>query len=259
MSISNDVILNTYLPFNIPIPCNSWNVHPIKLKDWNDVQEIILMLQIDKNIMGNIEYIQMSNLDFFLMVFGAEENLMIRFERLLRLVLNIQDDESFAIDDKHRIIVGIIDDINGDKIKLSSNTKRYITDNDFDKIRRAILYQNILEYDDRDINPDVKRAYEEYIRLKNKNGKVVPLEHKILCVQLKTGMSKEAIGDLTVRNFLQLFDLIVAESEYNTLMLARMNGAKVDSFEHWALKERKDKYAEAFCDANQFKDKIQNA
>ena len=120
------------------------------------------------------------------------------------------------------------------------------------------MYQNVLDYTDRYIDPDVRRAVNEYYRLKNKDAKIVPLEHKITCVQLKTGMTKGAIGDLTIRNFYQLFDTLVDESDYIAAKTAEFNGVQFKSpIEHWAYKARKDRYAEAFSDADAFVDKIQ--
>ena len=143
---------------------------------------------------------------------------------------------------------------------LDDNTALTISADDFDEIRRIILYQNILDYTDRYIDPDVRKTVDDYYRLKNKDSKNVPLEHKMICVQSKTGMSIESIGKLTIRNFLQLFSIIVEESEYTALKLAECNGIKFKTpIEHWAYKARKDKYSEAFCDADSFINEVQSA
>jgi hypothetical protein len=72
-------------------------------------------------------------------------------------------------------------------------------------------------------------------------------------------MTRKAIGDLTMRNFYQLFDILVDESDYIAAKTAEFNGVQFKSpIEHWAYKARKDKYAEAFSDADAFVDKIQS-
>ena len=155
-------------------------------------------------------------------------------------------------------ILPIMNEVYGINI-FDERTAIKITAEDFDEIIRIILYQNVLDYTDRYIDPDVRRAVNEYYRLKNKDAKIVPLEHKITCVQLKTGMTKGAIGDLTIRNFYQLFDTLVDESDYIAAKTAEFNGVQFKSpIEHWAYKARKDRYAEAFSDADAFVDKIQS-
>ena len=81
----------------------------------------------------------------------------------------------------------------------------------------------------------------------------------MVCVQFKTGMSIEEIGNLTIRNFHLLFNVIVDESDYMALKFAELNGVKFKtSIENWAYRAKKDKYAEAFCDADAFTDKVQS-
>lgn len=259
MSIDRDAILNAYIPFNTPIPCGKWEVSPIRLKDWYDVADVVLMLEVDKNTLGQIEFIKMDVLSFFALMFFSDAEKSLKFERLLRLALSIPDDEYIVMDKDANIFVGVPDVETEEGIILNNYTKRQITIEEFEDIRRAILFQNLIDYDDKYVDPDVKRQAEEYWRIKNKGNKSVSLEHKIICVQMKTGMTLEAIGNLTIRNFSQLFDIIAEESEYSALLFAQANGVKFKKpLEHWAFKERKNKYEEAFCDADAFKNKIQN-
>ena len=127
-------------------------------------------------------------------------------------------------------------------------------DNSKERIFKAFELQNKLN-ETNDIH-----IVDEYYRLKNKGAKNVTLEHKIICVQAKTGMTLEEIGNLTIRNFYQLFDVIVDEEEYKINKSAEFNGVQFkEPTEHWAYKEKKDKYAEAFCDADSFSTYVQSA
>ena len=244
------------------MPYKEFNISPIKLRDVYDVQNILDILQIDKNNLGEIRFISMSNLRFILGVIYQEDKYQYELTMLLSKALGLSDDEVIQIDigdDYERLIIGkTIKEIYGYNI-IDEKEARVISANDFDEIIRIILYQNILDYTDRYIDPDVKKAAEDYWRLKNKGAIKVPLEHKMICVQLKTGMTLEAIGDLTIRNFFQLFDVIAEESEYIAAKTAEFNGVTFKSpIEHWAYKARKDKYAEAFCDADAFINEIQS-
>ena len=145
-----------------------------------------------------------------------EDKYQKQLDVLLRKVLHISDEyeiQFYADDKTEKLQIGKVLNVIQGHIILDDNTALTISADDFDEIRRIILYQNILDYTDRYIDPD-------YYRLKNKDSKNVPLEHKIICVQSKTGMSIESIGKLTIRNFLQLFSIIVEESEYTALKFA---------------------------------------
>ena len=262
MHLTEEDLLNKYISFNKPIPYKSFLIYPIKLKDTYDVQDILNLLQVDKNILGNIELITMSNLRFILMTAYVEDKYRVQLDYLLRITLNIDDDKEiqiYADDHSEKILIGKkLTEIHGHVI-LEEASVQEINADDFDEIKRIILYQNIIDYTDKYIDPDVRKATEEYYRLKNKGAIHVPLEHKMMCVQFKTGMSIEEIGNLTIRNFHLLFNIIVDESDYMALKIAEYNDAKFNSpIENWVYKARKDKYAEAFCDADAFTDKVQS-
>ena len=91
MHLTEEDLLNKYISFNKPIPYKSFLIYPIKLKDTYDVQEILNLLQVDKNILGNIELITMSNLRFILMTAYVEDKYRVQLDYLLRVALNIND------------------------------------------------------------------------------------------------------------------------------------------------------------------------
>lgn len=264
MSIDSQTLINKYITFDKPVPYKDLYIYPIKLCDMYDVDDAIDILQIDKNELGDINFISMSNLRFVLLAINEIEGLGTSFEYLLRKALNISDDyaiQKYISSKEEHLILGKILSISEDEAILQKDTVVKIDAEDFNEIRRIILYQNIVDYTDRYIDPDIKRKTDEYYRLKNKDAKVVPLEHKMLCVQAKTGMTLEAIGELSIRNFYQLFDVIVDEDEYIIGKSAELSGSVKfkTPIEHWAYKEKKDKYAEAFCDADSFISHVQSA
>lgn len=263
MSINSEILLNQYIPFNKPVPYNNYNIHALKLCDMYEVNRALDILQIDKNILGQIEFISMSNLRFVLLMAEIEENCAHSLEILLRKVFNVPNDfvvQKYISDKDEFVVIGKLLEITPDEFIFAEDSMIKITSEDFDDIKHIILYQTYPDYTDKYVDPDVKKAADEYHRLKNKNAKNVSLEHKVICVQAKTGMTLEAIGNLTIRNFCQLFDIIVDEDEYIITKSAELNGVKFkDAIEHWAYKEKKDKYAEAFCDADSFVSQVQGA
>lgn len=264
MSISKDVLLNQYIPFNKQVPYKDFYISPIRLSDFAEVSMALNVLEIDKNTLGQLELISMSYLRFVLFAIDESEEIANSFEALLRKSLNIADDytiQKYIGQDEEFLIVGKVLHKTQGNVIFDENTARKITAEDFDEIKRVVLYQNFYDYDEKYIDPDVKKAADEYHRLKNKGAKKVTLEHKMICVQAKTGMTLEEIGNLTIRNFQQLFDVIVDEDDYIINKSAELGGSVKfkEPIEHWAYKEKKDKYAEAFCDADSFVGQIQSA
>jgi hypothetical protein len=263
MSINSEILLNQYIPFNKPVPYNNYNIHALKLCDMFEVSRALDILQIDKNTLGQIEFISMSNLRFILLMAELEQMVAESLEVLLRKVFDVSDDyiiQKYISEKDEFLVIGKLLEATENEVIFEESSMIKIMPNDFDDIRNIILYQTFPDYTDKYIDPDVKRVTDEYYRLKNKGAKNVTLEHKVICVQAKTGMTLEAIGNLTIRNFYQLFDVIVDEDEYIITKSAELNGVKFNNtIEHWAYKEKKDKYAEAFCDADSFVNQVQSA
>lgn len=263
MHINSEVLLNQYIPFNKPVPCNNFYIHPIRLCDMPECSPALDILQTDKNSLGQVELISMSNLRFILLVLESSEPHAESFEILIRKALNVPEDytiQKYVNEVSEFLIIGKLLDITDNDVIYEEETVIRIEADEFNFIKDVILYQTYPDYTNKYIDPDVKRMTEEYYRLKNKDAKNVTLEHKMTCVQAKTGMTLEAIGNLTIRNFFQLFDVVVGEVEYKLQKGAELNGTSFkEPIEHWAYKEKKDKYAEAFCDADSFVGQIQNA
>lgn len=262
MSISSEILLRRYIPFNKPVPYKDLYIYPIRLNDMSIAEYALDLLQIEKNELGQIDFISMSNLRFFLLVVEQMPDFGDSLEYLLRKALKVDDNyaiQKYISDKDEFIVIGEISSIIDDEVFLNKDTLIKINREDFDEIRRIILYQTFPDYDDKYVDPDIKKKAEEYYRLKNKNAKKVSLEHKVICVQSRTGMTPEQIGDLTIRNFYQLFDVLVDRDDYIIHKNAEFNNVKfTDPIEHWAYKEKKDKYSEAFCDADSFISQVQS-
>ena len=263
MSIDSDILLKRYIPFNKPVPYKNFYIHPIRLCDMSLSEKALDLLQIEKNELGEIDFISMSNLRFFLLVSEQMLDFGDSLEYLLRKALNIADNyaiQKYISEQEEFLIIGEISSQISDEVFLKNDTIIKLDKEDFDEIRRIILYQTFPDYTEKYIDPDIKRKTDEYYRLKNKGAKHVTLEHRIVCVQARTGMTPEQIGDLTIRNFYQLFDTLIDRDEYIILKNAEFNNVKFkDPIEHWAYKEKKDKYKEAFCDADTFIGHVQSA
>ena len=101
---------NKYLPFDEPIPYKDLFISPIKLKDSYDVQNILNILQIDKNNLGHVEFISMSKLRFVLIMICDSEEYQTELYNLLYKSLSIPLDNiiEIYIDDYKEYLLLII-------------------------------------------------------------------------------------------------------------------------------------------------------
>ena len=240
-----------YIEMDKPIPYVTRHkqvisLYPVKLKEANDFVNCYNVLTIDKNIFEDIEIIQSSYLQFLLQMvlgqdlFGKVEKHSMRYWQFVRIIelcfgLNkIEEQFKIKINEKGKFILEINDVI--------------IDYKDFDNIIQIIQYQNIYDYEDeRDLNPDYKKAVDEYYSLVNKNKEPITLERKISIVSAHNGMLKKDLLEMTFYSFTSLFNAVVEQIDYVVNKNFEANGGKFKKpIEHFAYKNKKGKYADAF-------------
>lgn len=263
--VDKEMILEHYVPLGLPIPFKEWKVYPITVRDSIHWKQNFNILTVEKNNINSIEVIQMSYLKFLVMT-GIEDSTI--FERLFTLL-------SLCLDLKHyNLDIELVD--GGQDVKLSIapyievgegkilpdfSQVRYINSQEFDELKTIILYQNIFDYDDSYIDPDVKKAIDEYYALLNRHSPDVSLERRIAVVSASTGMTLEQILGMTFRAFNLLFDTIVDKVDYTILKHAEcLPDVKFKKpVEHWVYKEPRNKYKDAFVDYDQVASKINSS
>ena len=106
MRIEEAELLEKYLPFDRPVPYKDLLISPIKLRDMYEVQEILGVLQIDKNDLGEIAFISMSKLRFILLAICTEEKYREALCQLLYKALSIKNKEiDIYIDDTTEYLI----------------------------------------------------------------------------------------------------------------------------------------------------------
>lgn len=259
--ISVETILEEYVPFGTPIPFNNdWKIYPVKVSDYFKWHKSYGTLTIDKNSLNNIEIIKMSYLRFILMESMVVPEFATHLDMILRMCLHIPEEKgihTIITNTEASLLVGdFLEAKDGRKVFNSAEAVK-ITEKDFDEIKRIILYQNIIGYDDSYIDPEVREAAEEYYRLKYRDATDISLEHKIAAVQAHTGISTTDINNMTLRGFQNLFNTVLELVDYSIAKLAEAHGAKFEKpIEHWAFKKKKNKFSEAFTDFGSFAQKI---
>lgn len=232
VSIDLDILARTYFYFDIPVDYKlkekTIKIYPVSVKDSEFFLSSINLLSIDKNSMPSVEIIQMSYLQFIfdILIPQKKDNLQ-KLINLLKLCLHINDPR--------------IKKDSGKYILIDGENNFTINGQQFEDIRRIILYQNLINFDDSYINPDLKQAINDVDELKNKGIEPVSIERKMAIVSAHTGISKKEQMEMSYRSYSLLFEEVYGEVEYTTVYPIALLGGNKDNLDKWIYKKKKNK------------------
>lgn len=236
MNLDINYLTRTFFYFDKPVNYlldknNYIKIFPVMLEDSEIFLSSMDILTIDKNSIPDTKIIQMSYLQF---LFEKQLQDRINQQKLLNILILClkMKRPSIKLDRNNRPII----------IDLNENNIVNINSKQFDEIKRIILYQNLIDYDDEYINPELKKNIEESNYLKNRNIEVPTLERKIAIITAHTGISKQEQLKMTYRSHSLLFDEVYEETEYTTLYPLAVFGGETDKIEKWIYKQKKGKF-----------------
>lgn len=244
MAVDIDLLSRAYFCFDEPVKYilkdkNTIYLHPFCVKNTELFLSSIDIFTIDKNSMPSVEIIQMSYLEFILNMAFSNKTTM---ERFLFIMLNSL---------KVKELVKKEDDF-GKPFLFVPELEAKITAQDFEDIKKIILYQNIVGYDDTYVNPDIKQAMEEYDSVSNRNIVPPTLERKMAIVTAHCGISKKEQMEMTMRSHSMLFQEVVGEVEFATTRSVALFSGEGSKIEHWIYPQKKDKYSKYFTDVDTY-------
>lgn len=214
------------------------SIHPILVKDWNIFSHCLQVLTIRKNEISDIRVIQMKYLDFIFEL--SKEN--IDMFNMLSMIVKLSIKEDY-----------ICDHIIGDRKYLAitdadKNIKYVIDGKEFDEIKSIILHQNIYDYDDRYIDPEVRKLYEIYMRSSSRNQTDPTLERKKVFVMGKTGLSIKDVNSMSYRMFMQMYATNVNIDVYfaRKIIQASSKYEVKEDIIYPLFEKEKDKYEDIF-------------
>lgn len=233
VSIDLNLLSKTYFYFDRPVDYkldthNSVSIVPISVKDSEIFMSSVGLLTIDKNSSSDPKIISMSYLQFIINLLFQNDAIYQRFINLLYLCLKIE---------KPKIILNE----KGKPLLTEENKNFFIDGHQFEDIRRIILYQNLIHFDDEYINPELKQAMMEMDELKNKDIVIPSLERKIAIITAHTGLTKEYQLTMTYRSHSLLFEEVSGEVEFTTIRPIALFSGEGNKLEHWIYKKNKNK------------------
>lgn len=257
--IDIDFLSKVYFWFDLPVPYKLEKdkeifIYPIEVKDSEVFLSSIDIISIDKNSLNDPKYISMSYLDFLFsaFIFGDDKNLSelskIKLAFLLSKCLKWEDETDIKI---------IVDNKNKGKIIY----KNYeIKSKQFEDIRRIILYQNLIDFDDSYVNPDVKEAINELEKVKFQNIEIPNIERRMAIIAAHTGILKTVQMGMTYRSHTALFKEVYGEVDYSTIRTAALVGnmfsKKKNEIEDWIYKKKQDKYSKYFTSQEKYSESM---
>ena len=201
------------------------------------------VLKIDKNSLGSVEAIQASYLKFLQkMIFPSNDIMVQKFLNILDLCLELKGIYLYN-DEMERTFI-------------QTESGIVISAKEFDDITKIILYQNLPDYDDKYINPDIKKSMQEVDRLKNKDYESPDFERQMGIIESHTGILKEQLLKKTWRSFQILFREVCGEIEFYTTRPAAIAVGAGDKVDHYIFKKRKDKFDGYFVDMDKFSHEV---
>ena len=243
MKIDIDFYKKAYFYFDKPVDYQIKDklikIYPIAVEDSEVFLSSMNILMVDKNSSPSVEIIQMSYLEFIYKFLFQDQTNIDRFVNILKYCLHInspyigfdENNKPYLVDKENDILIG---------------------SKDFDNIKRLILYQNLIHYDDEYINPELKATMNEIDELRNKGIDSPTIERRIAIITAHCGLSKQEQLKMTYRSHSLLFEEVYGEVEYTTLRPIALFGGNGDKIDNWIYKKKKDKFDGYITDADKY-------
>lgn len=247
MGLNLEYITANYFAFDLPVPyqlkCGvTINIKPVLLTDSLIFNTSCGILQIDKNQSSDVEVIQMSYLHFLIAKVCKDKATTQQLVNICLLCLGMKS-PFFIENEKGKLLLCDLD--------IDGNPAYTITAKEFDEIRKIILYQNLPNYDDEYINPDLKRNMEEIDRLKNQQFSLPNLERRIAIISSHSGITKEEQLRMTLRSHTMLFEEVRGEVEFMALKAIASFSGKGEEIQ-WIYRKQKGKFDDYITTKEQY-------
>lgn len=219
MSIKEEIFKNYYdeLTFDDPIDYKGLLLYPVSIRKINKFLQSSSVLRIQKEYIPDKEIIKMSYLKFLMTNIDKEKeeySESLTFDLLALCFMICMRIEEISI----RLFI----DEDG-KTKLILNGVE-IDENEFDYLRKLILYQNLPNYDDELMNPDLKNDLEEADKIKNGGEETEDFEHLIANLVIGTGMNIDDVKNLPIRKFYIIGQVMDRKLHYSIYKQASVGG-----------------------------------
>lgn len=206
------------------------HIYPVMFKDSELFLASASVLAFDKDSIPNVEVISMSYLEFVVKyLFQQDESAEYRLLNIFRLCLHMNE-------------VYVRSDEDGKLFLSNKDATIKITAKKFNDIRRIIMYQNIPDYDDAYINPELKADMAETDAVRGMAYKQLTPEDKMSKITTHTGIGKKEQMSWTMRYHAIVFRDVCGESEFNVTYPIALYAGKANKVDHWIFKKKANRF-----------------
>jgi hypothetical protein len=238
---------NKTVPYNLKCGVTI-SIYPIRVIDWNLFCTSLSLFSIEKVDTDDLEVLKLSYLDFLIYLISKNKY----YEFMLYDILSQSlKENNIAIDKSNNKNVIVI-------LNEDNSIKSIITSKELEDIKKIIFKQNIYDYDDRYISPDIKREMEAYNKIKYKDIVQPDFEKKKVFVMSKNGIDEDSLNKMFYRTFSRMFKLMVDNDIYfaNKMIEASPKYDITESMTHPLFAKEEDATKNAFTSVDKMKSKI---
>lgn len=134
-----------------------------------------------------------------------------------------------------------------------------VTKEDFEEIRAIVCHQNMPDYDDSYIDPDLEQDLKDIERIQNRDIVSPSLEKQMCCIVASgCGYTFEELKEMTLRKFVLLLQRIDKKMHYQIYKQNEVSGAVTfkGGLDHWIYEKRKTKF-DSVISLDNLKQKLQ--
>jgi len=214
----DDFQIELFSTFDDPYPFkrepkdkNSLLIYPVIMREYFLFNLFVSVLTIDKNIIADVETIQMSYLEY--LITADENDFLSNLYGLLSLVLRKDNLKlKWGLEKKKKPILMI------DNVEYNHK--------DFDRIKTVICEQNLIDLPDETISSKLKQKLEEARRFRERLGKKknISLEDSMVALSIATGIPLGKVYNMTIRKFRKALERVDHKLHYEIYLSASMSG-----------------------------------
>lgn len=231
-------------------------LYPVKMRDYITFNVCSSILKMNKNATNDPKVISMSYLDYILYLAQKDEeekepgrpNLTELFLQELFLLVTNKDGMSFGygVDEKKKSFIEI------DGVRLYKK--------EFEKFRKFVLCQNIPDYKEEYINPELAEDLKKADEIRNKGKTPSDIEKQEMAVVIGSSLTLEDVKNMTIRKFHIALELIDKKLHYTIAKQASLSGffEFKQEITHYLIEDNRG-IEDSVIDYSQFKDKLNSA
>lgn len=226
------------LTFDEPIKFQQFSLYPVPLRSYFEFLFASELLTIKKDRIPDAKIISMSYMEYICFLLFQEKDLELsKRMRITQLYILLK----LVLRENIKSVSVVKDNFERDCLEVNDFVFK---PSDFDKFKEIVLFQNLPNYENIELNPILEEEIKTADRLRSGNAKMTTLEKQILSMTVETGYTLNDIKELTIRKFFLLEKQKDKEISYKIQKTASMSGfARFEgTIPHYLEEDNKDPY-----------------